>query len=340
MKQKFLIIRFSSIGDIVFTTPVIRCLRKRYADAEIHFLTKPENKIIVESNPNIDKVLLLKKSLFETISELKKEHYTAVIDLHKNLRTFAIKQLLFTKNYSFNKLNLEKEILIHFHYNLLPQNLHITERNLAAVAALGVEDDGEGMDYFIAPQHKVDIEKLGLVNGNFIAWVIGAKHFTKVLPTEKVIESIRLFQQKIPDRKVVLLGGREDVAMAENIVSNFTESVVNTCGKFNLSESVSILNQSKIVISGDTGLLHIAVALGKPVVAIFGSTVPEFGVFPKYGKFKIQPSAIIEMKDLDCRPCTKFGRNSCPKGHFLCMKGIESQRIFAAVKNILNDLEK
>lgn len=340
MKQKFLIIRFSSIGDIVFTTPVIRCLRKQFTDAEIHFLTKPENKIIVESNPNIDKVLLLKKSLFETISELKKEHYTTVIDLHKNLRTFIIKQLLFKPTYTFNKLSLEKEILIHFHYNLLPTNLHITERNLATVAPLGVKGDGEGMDYFIAAQHEVELQNLNLQQGKFIAWVIGAKHFTKILPVEKVIESIRLFQQKFPDKKVVLLGGREDVEMAENIVSNFSENVMNVCGKFNLSQSVSILNQSEIVISGDTGLLHIAVALGKSVVAIFGSTVPEFGVFPKYGKFKIQPSAIIEMKDLDCRPCTKFGRNSCPKGHFLCMKGIESQRIFAAVKNILNDLEK
>lgn len=340
MKQKFLIIRFSSIGDIVFTTPVIRCLRKQFTDAEIHFLTKPENKIIVESNPNIDKVLLLKKSLFETISELKKEHYTTVIDLHKNLRTFIIKQLLFKPTYTFNKLSLEKEILIHFHYNLLPTNLHITERNLATVAPLGVKGDGEGMDYFIAAQHEVELQNLNLQQGKFIAWVIGAKHFTKILPVEKVIESIRLFQQKFPDKKVVLLGGREDVEMAENIVSNFSENVMNVCGKFNLSQSVSILNQSEIVISGDTGLLHIAVALGKSVVAIFGSTVPEFGVFPKYGKFKIQPSAIIEMKDLDCRPCTKFGRNSCPKGHFLCMKGIESQRIFAAVKNILNDLKK
>lgn len=340
MKQKFLIIRFSSIGDIVFTTPVIRCLRKQYADAEIHFLTKPENKIIVESNPYIDRVLLLQESLFSTILELRREQYSAIIDLHNNLRTFVIKQLLFKPTYTYKKLNFEKELLINFHFNILPKYLHITERNLAAVNALGVKDDGEGMDYFISPDNHVDIEKLGLNSNNFLAWVIGAKHFTKILPIEKVVESIHLFRQAFPTKKIVLIGGREDAEMAKKIGLNFKENVINACGKFNLSESVSILNQCEMAIAGDTGLLHIAVALGKPVVAIFGSTVPEFGVFPKYGKFKTQPSKIIEVKNLNCRPCTKFGRNTCPKGHFLCMKGIESQKIFYAVKSMLKDIEK
>ncbi|MFN8292295.1 MAG: glycosyltransferase family 9 protein [Chitinophagales bacterium] len=335
MERKFLIIRFSSIGDIVFTTPVIRCLRKQYPDAEIHFLTKPENKIIIEGNPYLNKILLLQESLFKTISMLREEKYDAVIDLHHNLRTCIIKALLLKPCYSVEKLNWEKFLMVNFHYDTLPKNLHVFERNLATVAPLGVKNDGEGMDYFIAQKHEVAVENYGLHAGNYIAWVVGAKHFTKILPIEKVQDTIALFQQHFPDKQIVLLGGKEDVDFGGEVHRTFSKNVHNFCGKFNLSQSVSILSKSTLVIAGDTGLLHIAVALGKPVVSLWGSTIPEFGVFPRYGKSKAQPHAIIEINNLACRPCTKFGKSACPQKHFMCMKSIDAMQIVNAIHDIL-----
>lgn len=338
--MKFLIIRFSSIGDIVFTTPVIRCLRKQFPDAEIHFLTKPENKQIVENNPYINKVILLKDSLLSTVAELRREHYTSIIDLHKNLRTFLIKSLLLKTSYTYNKLNWEKWMMIKFHRNILPANLHITERNLLAVKPMKVKNDHEGMDYFIAQKDEVNLSEYGIPKGDFIAWVIGAKHFTKILPIEQVKQTITQLQKRLPNKKIVLLGGKSDIDFGNEVASAFEKDVLNACGKFNLSQSTSILNQSELVLSGDTGLLHIAVALGKPVVSIWGSTLPEFGVFPLYGKSKQQPFSILEVKDLYCRPCSKHGLNHCPEGHFRCMKDISALQITKAVTDILSELGK
>jgi heptosyltransferase-2 len=335
MNMKFLIIRFSSIGDIVFTTPVIRCLRKRFPDAEIHFLTKLENKLILDSNPYLNKVLCLNDSLFSTIVELRKENYTAVIDLHKNLRTFLIKSALLKPNYTFQKLNWEKFLITQFHYDILPRNLHITERNLAAVEPLGVHNDEEGTDYFIPIKDEVKLNVYGLEPNNFIAWVVGAKHFTKVLPIEKVLQTIALLQQSLPLKKIVLLGGKDEIEFGNNIQKEFGEQVMNFCGKLNLNASASLIQQSEIVVSGDTGLLHIAIAVGKPVVSVWGSTIPEFGVFPLYGKSKKKPFEIIEVKNLPCRPCTKFGKNNCPQGHFNCMNNIEAIQIAQAIQELM-----
>lgn len=336
MNLKFLIIRFSSIGDIVFTTPVIRCLRKRFPNSEIHFLTKAENKLILESNPYLNRVLCLKQSLLSTIAELRKENYTAVIDLHHNIRTFFIKTALLKKSYTVQKLNWEKFLITRFHYDILPKNLHITERNLATVEPLGVENDDEGTDYFIPFNDVVNVSNYGLVPNTYVAWVIGAKHFTKVLPTEKVLQSISMLQQFFPQKKILILGGKDEVGMGEIVHQKFGENVLNFCGKLNLNASASLLQQSEVVVSGDTGLLHIAIAMGKPVVSLWGSTIPDFGVFPLYGKAKKQLFKVIEVKNLPCRPCSKFGKSSCPQKHFRCMNDIEAVEIAQAVLEIIN----
>ncbi|HMU73339.1 MAG TPA: glycosyl transferase, partial [Ferruginibacter sp.] len=147
--MKFLVIRFSSIGDIVLTTPVVRCLKKQVPDAEVHFLTKQSYRGIVDTNPYIDKVHVLADSFELMLHELQTEEYDYIIDLHHNLRTLRIKRFLKkVKAFSFNKLNVEKFILTNLKINLLPGK-HIVNRNLETLRSFGVSDDGAGLDYFI-----------------------------------------------------------------------------------------------------------------------------------------------------------------------------------------------
>ncbi len=309
-KTKFLILRFSSIGDIVLTTPVVRCLKLQYPDAEVHFATKKQFKVLVENNPYIDKYFLLEKSLSDFIEALHSEDYDYVIDLHNNLRTTIIKFKISAKSFSFDKLNFKKWLLVNLKINRMP-DIHIVDRYLKTVKSLGVRNDNAGLDYFIPAQ---DIVK---INDSFVAYAIGGQHFTKKLPTHKIIEVC----QNI-DSKIYLLGGKEDFETGEIIQKAVGEKVINACGSYNLNQSASILQQAEYVISHDTGLMHIAAALKKRIISIWGNTVPKFGMYPYMTDYAERRPQILENKNLACRPCSKIGYAKCPKGHFKCMENL------------------
>jgi len=327
MANKFLIIRFSSIGDIVLTTPVIRCLRKKFPDALIHFLTKQSFRGILENNPYLDKVHTLGDSFDLMLHELKTEEYDYIIDLHHNLRTLRIKKFLKNvKAFSFNKLNIEKYMLTAFKINLLPKK-HIVERNLETLSSLGVEDDGMGLDYFIPDRDIVKNEDIPTshVHG-YISLVIGAALATKKMPVHKLQELCRAI-----DHPIILLGGKEDYENGKAIASTDDIKIYNACGKFSLNESADLLRRSKLVITHDTGLMHIAAALQKPVISVWGNTVPAFGMYPFYGKYSKQHFDIVEISKLRCRPCSKIGYNKCPRRHFKCMETIPVNEIVKLV---------
>ncbi len=316
---KFLIIRFSSIGDIVLTTPVIRCLRHKFPEAEIHYLTKQAFRHIVADNPYLDKIHTLGDSFELMLHELMNEGYDCIIDLHHNFRTLKIKRFLKTvKAVSFKKLNIEKFIYTNLKINTLPKK-HIVERYLDTVGVFGVADDGLGLDYFIPGKDVVknsDIPTSHL--HGFIAIVIGAALATKKMPIHKLQELCAAI-----DHPVILLGGNEDQDAGAAIASVDNIKVYNACGKFNLNESADLVRRSKLVITHDTGLMHIAAALQKPVISVWGNTVPAFGMYPWYGKRSGQQYDVVEITKLWCRPCSKIGYNKCPKRHFRCMELID-----------------
>ncbi|MDE3250442.1 MAG: glycosyltransferase family 9 protein, partial [Bacteroidota bacterium] len=180
--MKFLVIRFSSIGDIVLTSPVVRCIRKQIVTAEVHFLTKKTYAKTVEANPNIDKVHYLNDDFDQMLQALKAEDFDYVIDLHHNLRTLKVKRALGKKAYSFPKLNWEKWLLTRFKINRLPDT-HIVDRYFETVAAFGVKNDGAGLDYFIGEADKVPVSDIPATHhAGFIGLVIGAAHATKQFP--------------------------------------------------------------------------------------------------------------------------------------------------------------
>lgn len=331
MAKKILIIRLSSIGDIVLTTPVIRCLRKQLPDAEIHFLTKQSYRSIVASNPYIDKIHILGDSFELMLHELKIEEYDYIIDLHHNLRTLRIKRFLKNvKAFSFDKLNIRKFIYTNFKINTLPEK-HIVHRNLETASALGVVDDGLGLDYFIPEQDKIKQKDLPAAHMlGYIAIVIGAALATKKMPLHKLKELCAAI-----DHPIILLGGKEDVEEGKAIAAIDDIKIYNACGKFNLNESADILRGSKLVITHDTGLMHIAAALQKPIVSIWGNTVPAFGMYPYYGKSSAQHFDVLQINKLWCRPCSKIGYKKCPLGHFKCMELIAVNEIVNMVNNRL-----
>lgn len=316
--MKFLVIRFSSIGDIVLTTPVVRCLKKQVPDAEVHFLTKQSFYGILANNPYIDKIHVLADSFELMLHELKTEEYDCIIDLHHNLRTLRIKRFLKNvKAFSFNKLNVEKFILTNLKINMLPAR-HIVDRNLETLRSFGVIDDGQGLDYFIPERDVVDNKDLPTSHlHGYIAVVIGAALATKKMPVHKLKELCAAIEHPL-----ILLGGKEDYEEGKAIASVDEVKIYNACGKFNLNESADLVRRSKLVITHDTGLMHIAAALQKPIVSIWGNTVPAFGMYPFYGNYSKQHCDVVEVNKLWCRPCSKIGYKKCPRGHFRCMENI------------------
>lgn len=330
-KVKILIIRFSSIGDIVLTTPVIRCLQQQLdGKIELHFLTKNQYRGILTSNPRITKVYGIEKSTNEIVEDLKLEQYDYIIDLHKNLRSKRVIRKLKVLSFTFDKLNYQKWLLTTFKINKLPK-IHIVERYLNALKPLGIENDGLGLEYYIPENDVVDIKSLPLSHQNgYVSFAIGAQHNTKRLPLEKMCKILQ--QLNLP---VVLLGGKEDVAAAEFIQETVGEKVFNGCGKFNLNQSASMVKQSNVLLTHDTGLMHIGAALGTSIVSVWGNTIPEFGMYPYYPNHP-EKFVIVENNELSCRPCSKIGYDKCPKKHFNCMNGLDDEEIVKKIIEIRN----
>ncbi len=327
---KILIIRFSSIGDIVLTTPVFRCIKKQIPDAEVHLVTKKSFKIVTENNPYIDDFFYYEKDLDGLIEALKKQEYDYVIDLQNNLRSNKIKFLLKKKSFTLNKLNVRKWVFTKFHLNVMPKK-HLVIRNLETVEKLGIKDDGLGLDYFI-PENDI-VEQNDMPSSHhfgFIAIIIAANYYTKKLPVDKLKELCMKINYPI-----VLLGGKTEQEEGKLVASIDPIKIYNSCGKFNLNESADLIRQSKLVITNDTGLMHIAAALKKPIITIWGNTTPFFGMYPYYGIHSNQIFQNTEVDGLFCRPCSKIGFHKCPLGHFNCMRKQDIEAIVSKVHSRL-----
>jgi ADP-heptose:LPS heptosyltransferase len=313
--KKILIIRFSSIGDIVLTTPVVRCLKLQQPDTEIHYLSKKSFQSILENNPYITKVHTIEKDVKEIANVLKQENFDCIVDLHNNLRSLHIKGILGKPATVFKKLNFKKWLLVNFKMNVMPA-VHVVDRYMQTIEKFGIKNDQKGLDYFIPEKDEVSTEAFPVTHQNgYIGFVIGAKHFTKQLPIEKIISICKQLNQPI-----ILLGGKEDAERGELILKAVGSSIYNACGVYNLNQSASIIRQATKIISHDTGLMHIAAAFQKEIISVWGNTVPAFGFAPYLPS---PASKMVEVQGLSCRPCSKIGYDKCPKGHFKCMKEID-----------------
>ncbi len=321
--MKLLIIRFSSIGDIVLTTPVVRCVKQQVKDVEVHYLTKSSYAALLKGNPYIDKLHFLDDELDAVTEELKKEKFDCIIDLHHNLRTLRVKKALNIKSYSFPKLNVQKWLLTTLKVDLMPDK-SIVERYFETVKSLGVQNDGKGLDYFLRQGKLLANTDIPMSHwGGYVGCVIGGSYNTKKLP----VEQWKKFCDLSP-YPVILLGGPEDRVDGLAIAEQDPIKIYNSCGKFDLNESAELVKNARVIVSNDTGLMHVAAAFQKPIISLWGNTSPEMGMFPYYGFNNLKErvasqSIIMEVEKLSCHPCSKLGYNRCPKRHFKCMNDLD-----------------
>lgn len=324
--MKILVLRFSSIGDIVLTSPVLRCVKRQVPGVELHMATKTVFGDLVRFNPHLDRVHELGEDLGSLIGRLRPERFDAVIDLHHNLRTSQIKRALSVPAHSFPKLNIEKWLLVNFKMDRLPR-AHIVDRYFTTVEQLGVKNDGQGLDLFIPADREVALSTLPEAHrSGYTALAIGAAHATKRLPEHRLIELVQLIEGPM-----VIIGGHEDKTVARAISTAVGGRAFDATGRYDILGSASLIKQARSIVAHDSGAMHIAAAFRKRVISIWGNTVPSFGMGP-YIPTDTGKAHIMEVAGLSCRPCSKIGYENCPKGHFHCME----KQDLRAIANLAN----
>jgi ADP-heptose:LPS heptosyltransferase len=326
-KLKILVIRFSSIGDIVLTTPIIRCLSTQLG-AEVHLLTKKDNASWLKPNPHIHQIIPFEDNYVQLIEKLQQTEFDHVIDLHKNIRSKRIIRGLSCSSYTFDKQNVNKWLLVNFKIDRMTSS-HIVDRYFQAVTVLGVDNDGLGLDFFLPQINEVHPLILALPS-EYIVISLGASYGTKRM-------HIKLLQDYVKDttKKYVLLGG-VDVSYMSDILEGESH-VINLVGKINLLESALVVKNANLVITGDSAIMHVAAAFKKKIIAVWGNTTPKFGMEPYYGQQE-NKHINLEVEGLSCRPCSKLGHQECPRKHFKCMKDIGIDRLNDATNRLISDL--
>jgi heptosyltransferase-2 len=327
---KILIIRLSSIGDIILSSPFVRQIKTHFPDAQIDYLIKEQYSELMRFNPYLHGMQILtkknKKELKNLKKKLKKNSYHIIFDLHNNLRSNYLKRgLNAAKICSIHKSKVKQLLLVYLKINKYRSITSIPERYLMVASEFGVQDDGKGLELFWQPEQNHSAlskaEKAGLnTKAAYICLAPGAAHFTKRWP----VESFLKLSEKIEHDykiKLVVLGGKDDVELGKYL--SRPGQIYDLTGKLGLLESAVILSKSMAVVTNDSGLMHMATAVKVPVLAIFGSTVREFGFFP----FR-DSARVLENKNLACRPCTHMGRSHCPRKHFDCMLKIDSNMVY------------
>lgn len=320
------------MGDVLLTTPAIRALRRAQPEAQIDFLVKPQFTRILLGNPNITKIIPFTGDLAETISVIGNSGYTYIIDLHGNIRTLALKSGSGIKAHTFKKLNVEKWLMTAFKINRLP-SVHICRRYLDAAAPLGAKPDAGGLDFYPDGNDEFVFQNFEISKSGYIVWAIGGNHHTKRMPSLRNLELASAL--KIT---TYIIGGKEDFSAGEE-AAKMSPLIINLCGKLSIGESAMLIQHSKGVISHDTGMMHIAAALNKPIASIWGNTIPEFGMYPYFpaDSEAANKSRIFEVKNLKCRPCSKIGYKKCPKQHFNCMMMQDIEGIAAWANKLCDD---
>jgi heptosyltransferase-2 len=329
-----LVVRFSAIGDILLITPLLRAIRAQYPGARIAVLTKDQYVPLLSHNPHVSEVLSVApgegiRAIAERISSVR---YTHLLDLHGNLRSHALRRLAPGPWRSYAKRWLERAILITVKRDVYGREIPIAERYFEAAAELDVQPDGQAPDFFIgeeADAHAAGrLSTLGLGQGRpIVAMAPGAAHATKRWPAEYWVELIRRITPTGAD--VALLGGPDDAELARRISDLAGANVGSMAGTLGLQESGAVIRRAEVLISGDTGVMHMATGVGTPVVALFGPTVRQFGFFPYHSD-----AAVVEL-DLPCRPCSAHGSGRCPLGHHRCMKQMLPDLVFATLAKAL-----
>ncbi|MBI1803731.1 MAG: lipopolysaccharide heptosyltransferase II [Ignavibacteria bacterium] len=341
---KILIVRFSSLGDIILASPLIRILRAAYPHAQIDFLVKSEYADILKPNPHLSSVIELKTAERDELRTLKRQlranRYDLILDLHNNLRSRYVRLFSRTRRVRVvRKRAIARFFLVKRKWNFYRDDTSVADRYLETVKSFGLRNDGKGLEVFVPEEVTASASaivskcQLGRYT-RILGMVPTARHYTKRWPQERFVE-FGIQYAKAQRSKVLLFGSKDEVEYCGDIAQMVnaelgSPAVESLAGKLTLLETAAVFDRCDVVVTNDTGLMHLAAARKRKIVAVFGSTVRELGFFP-YGT----ESIVVEKQGLSCRPCTHIGLRECPRKHFLCMKGIEAQQVLAATETLL-----
>ena len=316
--MKLLLIKLGDLGDLVLASPVFRCLKQQLPQAELHLLTNDRYLPVMRANPHITGFHSENRFTYGLLDELKAESFDAVIDLQGGDLAVHVIHVLGLPHHSYRKRRLQEFLYTRLKWNLLPANEHQVDRYLHAVRKLGVKNDGRGLDFFIPKEAGTKLEDIPAAHHlGYIALAIGGSKWNKRMPVGKWRELVARI-----DHPMILIGDEADRIAGEEIAAVDPVKIYNACGKFSISESADLIAKSKFVVAHDTGMMHIAAALGKPIIAIWGSTRPTLGLSPYYPAPRPGDEPLSDNLEvrLWCRPCSTQGLDRCPQGHFKCMK--------------------
>ncbi|MFH1562887.1 MAG: lipopolysaccharide heptosyltransferase II [Nitrospirota bacterium] len=339
--KKILIIRLSSIGDIVLASPLIRLVRKKFPQAKIDMLVCSEFEELISANPNLSQVILFDrktglKGLLRLCKKIRKERYDLVIDIHKKLRSSIICWTSGAKQtVVYNKHSFLRFLLVNFKINRFVTTTYVANLYLKSVERFGIEDDGQGLELDITQAKDMGVLELLRQEGvskecSLIGLAPGAHWNTKRWFKESFIELANLLLQR-KGVKIVILGGKDEMELGKEIESGLLDKPINAVGKLSLMETAALLKRCNVLITNDTGVMHIAAAVKTPVVAIFGPTVGEFGYYP----YRVANRVIS--KDLPCKPCTTKGTSKCKINTFDCMRIISTDEVLEAVIGLVKE---
>jgi len=343
--NRILLIRTSSFGDIILTTPLIRALKASFPSAQMDFFTKKQYQSLLEHHPSV-KVFGFDPEagffgLAKAIRELRAKKYDLVIDLQVNPRSILIRYFSGARmQRRYRKYSLERRLL-KWGINLLKSTPPVAERYFSALEDFGIKPNGKGPEIFFSEkelsQAKQILESAGLLGMPLIGLAPGASKFTKQWPAERFAKAGAALAREL-FAGAVILGGKEDAGVAEEVRSGLqaqgVEKVKNLAGELSLLASSAVISRLKLLISNDSALMHLATAVDTPVAAIFGATTRELGFFPYSRKARV-----LEINDLECRPCSLHGEKNCPEKHFRCMLEIEPEQVVEAAKNLLEQFK-
>lgn len=337
--RKILVIRLSSIGDILLTSPLLRLLSLRFPQAQIDFCSKEKYAELLQPHPTLRQVLVLEprggwQALRRLKQRIRSENYDLIIDVHKNFRSLVLAdgRAQITR---YRKYYFKRWLLVHLGWNLLQDVPPVYRRYLESVQPWHLEDDGRYPEFFLTPAEKElarsAVQRLGSPGAERrIGLAVGAGYETKQWPVEHFVRLAGLLREKLAVR-VFIFGAATDQAFAQPIAEAAGSAGVNLCGQLTLRQTAAWVAEMEVMVTNDSGLMHLATAVKTPTVALFGSTTRELGFFPAPPFVRV-----LERPDLSCRPCSHVGRHRCPKGHFRCMKEITADMVLHQIDELLN----
>ena len=327
-----LAVRFSSLGDLVLTTPLFRAIKRAHPSAKITLLTGAEYVPLFAHNPRIARVIGWDGDtpLRSVTRELRRIAWTHRLDLHGSLRSYLVRRLVGGGWHGYPKRRVARSIQIRFKKDVYRDRRHVVERYFDAAMGLDVLPDDQPPEVFVPMEAASAVDRFlresGVADRTLVALVPGAAHFTKRWPEHHWVALTEMLTAK--GLGILVLGGHAEAGVGERLVAIAGRRGANAAGKFDLAGTAALLKRARVAVAGDTGVMHLATAVQTPVVTLLGPTVREFGFTPWNAR-----STIVE-RALDCRPCSKMGGPACPLGHHHCLEWITVEEVAESIRRL------